>query len=540
MKLALYERFSSDNQRETSIEDQRRIMQRWAKRWSHETVADFSDSGISGASLNNRPGLQALLQAALSTPAPFEAVVVDQLSRLSRDVGETDFIIKRLKFAGVRVVAINDGIDTSEETTKISVTVKSLVNELFLDDLKKTTKRGLDGQFLKGFSTGGRTFGFRSEPVYDASGKTDPRGLPIPIGYRVVVAPEEAEIAREIFMRFRNGECEKTIARALNACHRGRTWRPNTIYYMLQNPKFIGHFHFNRREWRKNPETGRRVCRLRPRQQWEERVVEDLRIVDQATWEAVQARLRTRQRLFSHAKQRSTHLLSGLLICDQCNGRLTIVGKDYYACRNHVELGNCANDIRIHRATIEQVVLSEFARHLPAYIDQLYQAAIQTTHERTRQAGQDRQGLEDLRREAEAIMAAVRQGRIQGRALEEAMATYQRVWERVEVLEREAQLGRRASGVTEVRYDREVLKDFVASLPTALRADVPQGRELLNETLESIRVTKTGNHRPACPVCGKAFPKLTVQHLATHGLTFEEAYRRYPAEIGRASCRERV
>ena len=89
--------------------------------------------------------------------------------RLSRDIGDTDAIIKRLRFIGISVIAVADNINTADDTTKISVTVKSLVNELYLDDLRKATKRGLDGQFLKGYATGGRTCGYLSEPVHGSS-----------------------------------------------------------------------------------------------------------------------------------------------------------------------------------------------------------------------------------------------------------------------------------------------------------------------------------------------------------------------------------
>ena len=191
MKIAFYGRYSSDSQRDTSIEDQRRVVQRWAEQHGHEIAATFSDSAISGANIRLLTGLQTALAAACTRPAPFDAISVDQLSRLSRDVGDTDAIVKRLRFFGVRVIAVSDGLDTGDESTKISVTVKSLVNELYLDDLRKTTKRGLDGQFLKGYSTGGRTYGYRSEPVYEATSRTDPRGNPIPVGYRLTIVLEE-------------------------------------------------------------------------------------------------------------------------------------------------------------------------------------------------------------------------------------------------------------------------------------------------------------------------------------------------------------
>jgi site-specific DNA recombinase len=140
MKIAFYGRYSSDSQRDTSIEDQRRVVQRWAEQHGHEIAATFSDSAISGANIRLLTGLQTALTAACTRPAPFDAVSVDQLSRLSRDVGDTDAIVKRLRFFGVRVIAVSDGLDTGDESTKISVTVKSLVNELYLDDLRKTTK----------------------------------------------------------------------------------------------------------------------------------------------------------------------------------------------------------------------------------------------------------------------------------------------------------------------------------------------------------------------------------------------------------------
>src|SRR5262249_9847618 len=244
MNVAFYGRFSSDNQRDTSIDDQQRIVDRFAEHHGHRVVARFADFAVSGANIRLLSGLQNALGAACRTPAAFEAIVVDQLSRLSRDVGDTDALVKRLRFFGVRIIAVSDGLDTRDETTKISVTVKSLVNELYLDDLRKTTKRGLDGQFLKGYSTGGRTYGFSSEPVLDESAATDHRGDPNSIGYRITVVPEEADVVREIFRLFRTGHCEKSIAKLLNASRPGRNWRPNTIYLMLQNPKYVGRFYF--------------------------------------------------------------------------------------------------------------------------------------------------------------------------------------------------------------------------------------------------------------------------------------------------------
>ncbi len=68
-------------------------------------------------------------------------------------------------------------------------------------------------------------------------------------------------------------------------------------------------------------------------------------------------------------------------------------------------------------------------------------------------------------------------------------------------------------------------------LPEALQVDVALGRELVQETLKSIRVAPGENRPRQCPVCQKSLGKLTPQHLARHGLTLQEGYRRLP-EVG--------
>src|SRR5262249_36279348 len=160
--------------------------------------------------------------------------------------------------------------------------------------------RGLDGQFLKGYSTGGRTYGYKSEPELGQTGRTDPRGTLLPRGYRLSIVENEAEVVRQIFKLFMEGHGEKTIAKRLNLLRTGKVWRPNTIFLMLQNSKYVGRLRFNRREWRKNPATGRRVYRWRPLEEWEVAIAESLRIIDDGTWGAVQRRLESRRHLFSH------------------------------------------------------------------------------------------------------------------------------------------------------------------------------------------------------------------------------------------------
>lgn len=534
MRLAFYGRFSSDSQRETSIADQLRIVQRWSHQHGHRVISEFSDEATSGASLKLLSGLQRALDVAVVEPRPFDAIVVDQLSRLSRDIGDTDAIIKRLRFVGISVIAVADNINTADDTTKISVTVKSLVNELYLDDLRKATKRGLDGQFLKGYATGGRTYGYLSEPVH-GPGASETRGSherSEPVGYRIKINPVEAAIIRRIFRDFREGNGEKAIAKHLNAENNGRLWRPNTVFLMLHNQKYIGHFIFNRREWVKNPSTGRRAYRWRPPEQWEVRQSEDLRIIDDDLWAAVQHRLRTRRRLFAHRRSRIAHLLSGLRFCETCGACLSVVSKNHYGCRSHAESGICPNPIRIHRISLERVVLSELASRLACFIDDLVKAATQIVQRDV--DGDTHRRLEKIRAQADAIMDVVKSGALVGRALEEALLSYQQAWDQFQSLEKEARRDS-LSPFNEVRYDRGVVQDFISRLPETLCAHVDLGREFLQQTLEQIKIADVGETEISCPICKMVLKKLTPQHFSKHGLGLQESYRKFP-QLGFNRC----
>ncbi|KNY13180.1 hypothetical protein AKG11_30670 [Shinella sp. SUS2] len=82
-RIALYARYSSDNQREASIEDQFRICRERAKREQWKIVGSYKDAGISGASMILRSGIQALLQDAQAGQC--DMVLAEALDRISRD-----------------------------------------------------------------------------------------------------------------------------------------------------------------------------------------------------------------------------------------------------------------------------------------------------------------------------------------------------------------------------------------------------------------------------------------------------------------------
>src|SRR5438132_7628465 len=202
MKVAIYARYSSDNQRPESIDDQISACQElatargYALRPTH-IDEDEAKSGV----LGDRAGLEALLTAARAQQ--FQAVLVDDLSRLSRNNHLLLTLYAELRFHDVRLISRADSLDSDDHHAKLEFQMRGIVNELYLDDLREKTLRGQKGQKARGFTVGEGTYGYRSVPVGEM--RFDRRGRPRPEGYRMVIEPSEAAVVRRIFEDFSAG-----------------------------------------------------------------------------------------------------------------------------------------------------------------------------------------------------------------------------------------------------------------------------------------------------------------------------------------------
>ena len=159
MRAAIYARYSSENQRPESIEDQISSCRRFAKENGFNVLKNhiYTDCALSG-SRKDRDGLNALITA--SENKDFEIVLIDDLSRLARDNFLMLSLISNLHFEGIRIVSVSDGLDSNDEESKLGIQIRGIFNELQLQKLKKKTLRGLIGQKLRGFSVGEKTFGY--------------------------------------------------------------------------------------------------------------------------------------------------------------------------------------------------------------------------------------------------------------------------------------------------------------------------------------------------------------------------------------------
>ncbi len=367
MRAVIYARYSTELQRDASIDDQIRLCRRRieAEKWS--LVSTYTDHAISG-SIRMRPGYQKLIEDARA--GAFDVVVAEALDRLSRDQEDIAALYKHLAFARIPLITLAEGA-----ITELHVGLKGTMNALFLKDLAQKVRRGLEGRVREGRSGGGLCYG------YDVVREFDRRGEPVCGGRKLNDA--EAAIVRRIFTEFAMGSSPRAIAVRLNAGRvpgpNGNTWGPSTIYGnwrrgtgLLNNELYIGRLVWNRQRFEKDPSTGRRQARPNPREDWIVQEVPELRIVDDTLWNEIKARqkhirhdmTRDDAGVRSERARRPAYLLSSLIKCGVCGGGFSKVSNHHYGCSNARNRGTCENLLTIRRDVLERSVLSGLRTHL--------------------------------------------------------------------------------------------------------------------------------------------------------------------------------
>jgi len=134
-----------------------------------------------------------------------------------------------------------------------------------------------------------------------------------------------------------------------------------TIYGILNNEMDVGRIVWNRQRFIKDPDTGKRVSLLNPREEWVVREVPELRIVPQDLWNAV----KTRQRMMKHSsetsgengiweRRRARYLLSGLARCGLCGGGFSMISATHLGCSTARNKGGCSSRTAIKRTELDR------------------------------------------------------------------------------------------------------------------------------------------------------------------------------------------
>jgi site-specific DNA recombinase len=319
---------------------------------------------------------------------------------------------------------------------ELHIGLKGTMGVLYLRDLADKTRRGLQGRIEAGRSGGGNSYG------YDVVKRIGEDGEPIRGERRI--NPDQAAIVRRIFQEYAAGASPKAIARALNREKvpgpRGRAWGPSTIHGqrrrgngILNNELYVGRLVWNRLRFIKDPQTGKRVARFNPDSARIVREVPELRIIDDALWEAVKARQGVLEARITgdgvriEDRRRPRYLFSGLLRCGVCGGGFVKYSHDRLGCATARTKGTCDNMLTIKRPFVEACVLNGLRHHLmdPArtelfcreYTRHLNEARMQRS---AAQAGY-RSDLDRVNRDLDRLVQAILDG-VPGSRVKDRMA----------------------------------------------------------------------------------------------------------------------
>lgn len=399
MRTLIYARFSSTLQNARSIEDQVALCRERCDRegWEvAEVFTDFAISGGAGIAEDQRPGLAALLRRveARHHPAgPIEQVLVDTSSRITRNQGDGHHIRDLLNYHGCRLFTLGDG-----EIDRFKGAIKGLLDEQHRVELRHNIKRGQAGTVRSGRAPAGLAYGYRTANRIE-DGNRIVRGLR-------ELDEEQAAIVRRIFAEYAADLSPRAIAQRLNQegvpAPSGGTWRASTIAGdrqrrngMLQNRLYIGQMVVGRTSKVTDPRNRKVRIRVNPESEWIAEPVPHLRLIDDATWAAVQARRQEHQANGAYRPPRPKHMLSGMVACGCCGGNYTVATLTQWGCGKYRDGRSCGNGRTIGQHLLEARVLEGLQqRMLDPELVSAYVAEYHREHaQRSREAAKEQDVL---------------------------------------------------------------------------------------------------------------------------------------------------
>lgn len=302
----IYARYSSDNQRDASIDQQVKACRAYAREKGVNVIQVYSDRALTGKTDKRPSFLQMIKDSAKGT---FQFVIVYSLDRFSRNKYDSAIHKHTLKENGVKVISAMEHI-SDDPTGGLMETILEGFAQYYSDELSQKINRGLEDNAEKGIVNGSLPIGYRRGP-----------------DGRPQIVEEEAEIVREIFRRVHEGELLIRIAEDLNRrgvkTKTGREWNKSSFNSMLSNERYIGVYkykHFRH-------ENG-----FPP-------------IIDKQMFYSIQECIATKPNARGSEVRRrktefGTYLLTGKLFCGECGALMTGIsgmGRHgdrhfYYAC----------------------------------------------------------------------------------------------------------------------------------------------------------------------------------------------------------------
>lgn len=353
-RVALYARFSSDNQRSESIDAQIRAMKAYCKQNSMIIVEIYIDEAKSGTT-DRRPAFQQMISD--SSQHTFNILLVHKLDRFARSRYDSAVYKRELKKNGVSVYSVLENLDDSPESIMMESVLEGM-SEYYSQNLAREVMKGMKETALQCKHTGG------SPPLgYDVD----------PVSRKLVINQDEAETVRCIFSMFANGYGYSAILEVLNkrGCKtkRGQDFNKTSFYSILTNPKYQGIYVFNKCSAKSI--TGTRNTHLL--KETDEIISIDggcPQIVDTEIYDRVQKRIDKNKHSGASNGAKHIYLLSGLVFCKECgksmtgNARSCGRSKKMYVTYRCASKSYVCRNKEINRDYLERYVIGLLEKHI--------------------------------------------------------------------------------------------------------------------------------------------------------------------------------
>jgi len=306
-RAALYARFSSDNQREESIEAQLRAMREFCARNGVAIVEEFCDRARS-ATTDDRP--EFLNMISTSKEGHFDIVLVHKLDRFSRNRYDSAYYKRELRKNNVTLMSVLENLDDSPE---------SIILESVLEGMSEYYSKNLGREVMKGMKESARQCRYTGGHV--------PYGFKVnKETYRFEIEEKEAEAVRMIFQGVCDGLGYAEIIDKLNYLgYRNKAGKPfvkNSITEMLRNEKYRGVFIFNRAA-AKTPMGTRNHHKSKPDGEMIRIEGGMPRIVEDDVFFKVSGIIKSRSQRTTSLRAKETYLLTGKVVCGYCGSAFT-------------------------------------------------------------------------------------------------------------------------------------------------------------------------------------------------------------------------
>lgn len=392
---ALYCRYSTKEQRPTSIEDQTRNCTQFADSRGWTILKDhiYFDKAKSGGSIAPRDGFRKMMEVAMSGKAPFEVILVDDTARVARNALDALQVAADLKSAGITVCYVSQGIDTSQQTAEELLIVHALVDSLYIKSVSSNTRRSLIGLVKNGFNGGASHYGYKSKPT--CTGKKDSDGQPETEKSELEINPETAKTVIRIFSMYALEKLSPPkIAKIFNKefmttgspkPSRGKFWQASTILGskrnfrgILNNELYIGKYIYGKTTTQRTKDGKKKVIVNSP-DKWVIKELPHLKIIQDFLWKAAKKRqslteakikkVNGQLKITRPKHEYAENLLTKIAKCGTCGGVFCVVsGGEYkkYGCStNWRSKGTaCKNSTKIRSTLLEEAVISTLCKEL--------------------------------------------------------------------------------------------------------------------------------------------------------------------------------